>query len=206
MLQGFPGGTNGKESACQYRRYKIGKFVPWVRKIPCSIKWHPTPQFLPGKFHGQRSLAAEQLSTLALCYTVKVKVTQLCLFATPRTIDSMNSPGQNTGVASHSLFQWIFPTQGLNPGLPHCWRILCQVSHQGSVLNSRSLLIIYFVCSNVYMSIPLSQLIPPSLPAANCKFVFYISVSYFVNKFICTLFLDSTYKRYHMILVFLCLT
>ena len=31
-----------------------------------------------------------------------------------------NSPGQNTGVGSLSLFQGIFPTQGLNPGLPHC--------------------------------------------------------------------------------------
>ena len=31
-----------------------------------------------------------------------------------------NSPGQNTGVSSLSLLQGIFPTQGLNPGLPHC--------------------------------------------------------------------------------------
>ena len=31
-----------------------------------------------------------------------------------------NSPGQNTGVGSLSLLQGIFPTQGLNPGLPHC--------------------------------------------------------------------------------------
>ena len=30
-----------------------------------------------------------------------------------------NSPGQNTGVCSLSLLQGIFPTQGLNPGLPH---------------------------------------------------------------------------------------
>ena len=31
-----------------------------------------------------------------------------------------NYPGQNTGVGSLSLLQGIFPTQGLNPGLPHC--------------------------------------------------------------------------------------
>ena len=43
-----------------------------------------------------------------------------------------NSPGQNTGVGSHSLFQGIFPTQGSNPGLPHCRQILYQLSHQGS--------------------------------------------------------------------------
>ena len=43
-----------------------------------------------------------------------------------------DSPGQNTGVGSHSLLQGIFPTQGSNPGLPHCRQILYQLSHQGS--------------------------------------------------------------------------
>ena len=56
------------------------------------------------------------------------------LFATPWTIQSMNSPGQNTGVGSLSLFQGIFPTQGLNPGLPHCRWFLHQLSHNGSPL------------------------------------------------------------------------
>ena len=42
------------------------------------------------------------------------------------------SPGWNTGVGSCSLLQGIFPTQGLNPGLPHCRQILYQLSHQGS--------------------------------------------------------------------------
>ena len=41
-----------------------------------------------------------------------------------------DSPGQNTGVGSLSLLQGIFPTQGLNPGLPHCRRFLYQLSHQ----------------------------------------------------------------------------
>ena len=43
-----------------------------------------------------------------------------------------NSPGQNTGVGSLSLLQGILPTQGSNPGLPHCRLILCQLSHKGS--------------------------------------------------------------------------
>ena len=29
----------------------------WVRKIPWRRKWQPTPTFLPGESHGQRSLA-----------------------------------------------------------------------------------------------------------------------------------------------------
>ena len=44
-----------------------------------------------------------------------------------------NTPGQNTGDGSLSLLQGIFPTQGSNPGLPHCRQILYQPSHQGSI-------------------------------------------------------------------------
>ena len=43
-----------------------------------------------------------------------------------------NSLGQNTGMGNLSLLQGIFPPQGSNPGLPHCRRILYQLSHQGS--------------------------------------------------------------------------
>ena len=32
-------------------------FNSWVRKTPWRRKWQPTPAFLPGKSHGQRSLA-----------------------------------------------------------------------------------------------------------------------------------------------------
>ena len=64
-----------------------------------------------------------------------MKVTQLCPTLRPRGLDiysPWNSPGQNTGVSSLSFLQWIFPSQGSNPGLPHCRRILYQLSHQGS--------------------------------------------------------------------------
>ena len=44
----------------------------------------------------------------------------------------MNAPGQNTGVGSLFLLQGIFPTQGLNPGLPLCRWILYQLNHKGS--------------------------------------------------------------------------
>ena len=35
-----------------------------------------------------------------------------------------NSPGKNTGVGYHSLFQGIFPTQGSHLGFLHCRQIL----------------------------------------------------------------------------------
>ena len=56
-MGGLPGGASGKEPNCQCRRHKRRGFDPWVRKIPWSRKWQPTPVFLTGKSHGQRSLA-----------------------------------------------------------------------------------------------------------------------------------------------------
>ena len=44
----------------------------------------------------------------------------------------MESPGQKTGVSSLSLPQGLFPTQGSNPDLPHCRRILYQLTLKGS--------------------------------------------------------------------------
>ena len=46
---GFSGSSAGKESACDTET--------WVRKIPWRREQLPTPVFLPGEFHGQRSLA-----------------------------------------------------------------------------------------------------------------------------------------------------
>ena len=43
-----------------------------------------------------------------------------------------DSTGKSTGVGCHFLLQGIFPTQGWNPGLLHCRRILYQLSPQGS--------------------------------------------------------------------------
>ena len=67
----------------------------------------------------------------------KVKVTGLFL----TLYRPWNSPGQNTGVGSHSILQGIFPTQGVNPGLSQCRRILYQLSHQGSPTMERGLII-----------------------------------------------------------------
>ena len=49
---GRSGGTSGKEPVCQCKRLamQVGKIL-WRRE------WHPTPVFLPGDSHGQRSLA-----------------------------------------------------------------------------------------------------------------------------------------------------
>ena len=63
-------------------------------------------------------------------------VTQSCLilcnpvdFSLPGSSIDGDSPGKNTRVGCHALLQGIFPTQGSNPGLPHCRRILYHLSH-----------------------------------------------------------------------------
>ena len=57
MFMGFPGGERGKEPTYQCRRRKRLGFSPWIGKIPWRKAWQPTPVFLPGERHGQRSLA-----------------------------------------------------------------------------------------------------------------------------------------------------
>ena len=56
FLLRFPGGTSGKEPACQCRKCKRPGFNPWVGKAPWRRAWQPTPVFLPEESQGQRSL------------------------------------------------------------------------------------------------------------------------------------------------------
>ena len=53
-LSEFPKWYSGKEPTCQCRRCELD---PWFGKILCRRKYQPTPVFLPGKFHEERSLA-----------------------------------------------------------------------------------------------------------------------------------------------------
>ena len=55
---GFPGRASGKESTCQCRRHRRCGFKPWVGKILWRKQWRPTPVFLLGESHGQRSWRA----------------------------------------------------------------------------------------------------------------------------------------------------
>ena len=52
--RGLPWWLSGQKIYLQSRRLR---FDPWVKKNPWRRKWQPTPVFLPGKSHGQRSLA-----------------------------------------------------------------------------------------------------------------------------------------------------
>ena len=69
-----------------------------------------------------------------------VLVAQLCLTlcdpgnCNPPVFCPWNSPGKNTGMGNHPLLQWVFPTQGSNPDLPHCRQILYHLSHRWGML------------------------------------------------------------------------
>ena len=64
---------------------------------------------------------------------VKVKVTQLCL----TLCNPMDYTYTDHGILQARILEWVafpfsrgFPTQGLNPGLPHFRQILYQLSHR----------------------------------------------------------------------------
>ena len=74
-----------------------------------------------------------------MCCAVLCLVTQSCPTlcepidcSPPDSSVHGDSSGKNTGVGCHALLQGIFSTQGSNPGLPHCRRILYHLTHQGS--------------------------------------------------------------------------
>ena len=74
-------------------------------------------------------MATKSILSLLLCLTKWKWKLLSCVwhFETPWTISIWNSPGKNTGVVSHFLLQGTFLTQGLNPGLQHCRKILYQL-------------------------------------------------------------------------------
>ena len=71
----------------------------------------------------------QTLYSHVLCWAQSLSRAQL--FETPWILPG-DLPGKNTGVGCHALLQGIFPTQGSNPGVPHCRRILYCLNHQGS--------------------------------------------------------------------------
>ena len=124
---GLPRWFSGQGSASPCRR---NRFDPWVREIPWRRQWQPTPVFLPGKSHGQRSLegyspwghervghdlARSCLQTQS-CSEVRraristyefvcvCSVAQLC----PTLCDPMSPPGSSVqGIFQARILEWV---------------------------------------------------------------------------------------------------
>ena len=146
---GLPRWLSGQDSACQCRRLQRHAFDPWVGKIPWRREWQPIPVFLPGEFHGQKSLVdystwglkesdrIEQLTLSLLLLLLLSRFSRVRLFATPWTVAhqallSMDFSRQDywSGVPYPSPVE--LPDQGSNLGFLHCRQILYCLSHQGS--------------------------------------------------------------------------
>ena len=94
------------------------------------------PDFFSCIFH---SMCCCLVHSMYCCLITKMCLT---LFLWPHGLESArhlcpwNFPDKNTVVGCHFLLQGIFPTQGSNPGLLRCRRILYQRSYEGSPITS----------------------------------------------------------------------
>ena len=92
------------------------------------------------------------LLSLPWKWKVKVKLlSRVHRFTTPQTVAYQAPPfvdfsRQEYWSGLHSLLQGIFPTQGLNPGLPHCRQMLYHLSHQETLFLITALfLVLWFL-------------------------------------------------------------
>ena len=115
-----PGGTSGKEPACQCRRRG---FHPWVRKILWRRKWQPILVFLPGESHGQRSL-------VAIVHGVSKSQTRLSNFSRPHFMSKTDRQAYahgldvecERGVRNAIRFYFLYFSPELVEGKLGCWR------------------------------------------------------------------------------------
>ena len=118
-------------------------FDSWIRKIPWRRKWQPTPAFLPGESHGQKSLVVynpcshKEWDTTELWSKQNRHIsdfTRQCYFdlVNSESLSVVSDSLQLHGLYSLALLRGIFPTQGSNPSLRHHMRIPYQLSHKES--------------------------------------------------------------------------
>ena len=94
-ITGILSWLSGKELTCQSRKFRKLGLDPWIGKISWIRIWQPTPVFLPGKFHGQRSLVGyspwcrkeldmtEHTQTHTQCVTSSMRNQAFCYLSLP---------------------------------------------------------------------------------------------------------------------------
>ena len=117
--------------------------MPSSRGSSWTKDWNCIPCIAGGFFNAEPEISAKKLELFG---QMMHSVAQSC----PALSDVMDCsppgssvhgdfPRKNTGVDCHARLQGIFPTQGWNPGLPHCRWILYHLSHQGSPSESKEM-------------------------------------------------------------------
>ena len=138
VFLGFPCGSAGKKSACNARDLGL---IPGLGRSPGEGKGYPLQYSGLENFTDCIVLGVTRsrtrLSDFHFLYLLsEVKVAQSC----PTPCDPMNYivcgilQARMLEWVAPSLLQGIFPTQGLNPGIPHCGWNFHDLSHKGSFL------------------------------------------------------------------------
>ena len=117
----------------------FGTLLNFASEVSGSLAY-PGPALIHATLQRRKPRARSEVPLIWVTQAVNECAKSLqssLLFATPWTVAcqaplSTGFSGKNTGVGSHFFLQEIFPTQGLNPDLPHCRQILYHLSHQGS--------------------------------------------------------------------------
>ena len=151
--QVLPWWLSSKESACNAGATGDVDSPPGSGRFPWRRAWQPTPVFLPEESHGQRNLegyspqghkesdtterlhfvTAQCLIQSCVCVCVCVCESKSVMYNSLRLHGLYSLPSSSVhGIlqarilvwVAHSLLQRILSTQGLNPGLLHCRRIL----------------------------------------------------------------------------------
>ena len=116
LILGFPGVSDHKESACQYRKCRRRGFDPWVRKISWRRKWQLILVFLSGKAQEQRNLVGYSPWGLKESDTIE------------QLRESVLS--QNTHTHTHTHTISLFYTSLIGPFIPCThWIPLCLMTH-----------------------------------------------------------------------------
>ena len=122
---------SGKESACWCRRCELD---PFVKKISWRRKWQPTPVFLPGKSHRQRSLVGYSPWG---CES-ESEVAQSCL----TLYDPMDCslPGSSVhGILQARVLEWVAISFSRGSSWPRVWtRVSCIVGRCFTVAKSQT--------------------------------------------------------------------
>ena len=100
---------------------------PWVGKIPYSRKWQPAPVFLPGNFHGQRSLVGYSPSGCKELDTTEQLNTQhmtiFCTWALPSVLKPLHLSSQAHSAGHSQVFRVCSLSHALTLGFASVWEV-----------------------------------------------------------------------------------
>ena len=136
LQDSFPGGSAGKEPACQCRRYRRG-FAPWVRRIPWRRKWQPSPEWryqleIPGRpTLGPRRASTDIFQKVANVVTgLTLVVLMIARYTSGRTIREL----WKTWGISLTFPRWYTAHPGLPSEVRVCLPVKTGRQHRAVVL------------------------------------------------------------------------